>query len=254
MESQFNIDLGGGGGVTTFLSKIVVSYKSLTKISQESTALQVEQPFFDISQSRALKSKAENQSAAKETSLNLLCSEPGCNKLFATFADLELHLDVGDHATKEGKDVRVYDAIRKKWASRFTTIQIERNKSRLQGGDTSETLTQDQGTTSSVAQGWALHKIRGGGTQFSQNVQDYLTSKFDFGKKTGQKCDADQVAKDMRNAKTVDNQRMFTRDEWLTKTQIKGFFSRLASSRRKGRGTPATPLSAEDEEINAGTL
>ena len=52
----------------------------------------------------------------------------------------------------------------------------------------------------------------------------------------------------MRNAKTVDNQRMFTRDEWLTKTQIKGFFSRLASSRRKGRGTPATPLSAEDEE------
>ncbi len=52
----------------------------------------------------------------------------------------------------------------------------------------------------------------------------------------------------MRNAKTVDNQRMFTRDEWLTKTQIKDLFSRLASSRRKGRGTPATPLSAEDEE------
>lgn len=227
----------------------LVPYESLTRVSQGPTALQVEQPFFDISQSRALKPKTENQSAPKESSLNLLCPEPGCEKLFDTFADLELHLDVGDHAKKEGKETAsVYDTIRKRWASRFTTVQIERNKSRLEGSSQLETRVQDQGTTSSVTQGWALHKVRGGGTQFSQNVRDYLTSKFDLGEKTGQKCDADQVAKDMRKAKTVENEKMFTRDEWLTKTQIKGFFSRLASSRRKRSRNASTPISAEDEE------
>ena len=37
----------------------------------------------------------------------------------------------------------------------------------------------------------------------------------------------------MRNARTHDNQRRFGREEWLTKLQVQGFFSRLASSRRR---------------------
>ena len=37
----------------------------------------------------------------------------------------------------------------------------------------------------------------------------------------------------MRNARTHDDQRRFGREEWLTKLQVQGFFSRLASSRRR---------------------
>ncbi|RMX43352.1 hypothetical protein pdam_00020481 [Pocillopora damicornis] len=51
--------------------------------------------------------------------------------------------------------------------------------------------------------------------------------------KTGQKASTEQVAKDMRNARTYDNQRRFGREEWLTKLQVQGFFSPLASSRRR---------------------
>ena len=51
--------------------------------------------------------------------------------------------------------------------------------------------------------------------------------------KTGQKVSTEQVAKDMRNARTHDDQRRFGREEWLTKLQVQGFFSRLASSRRR---------------------
>ena len=37
----------------------------------------------------------------------------------------------------------------------------------------------------------------------------------------------------MRNARTRDNQRLFGRKDWLIKSQLQGFFSRLASARRK---------------------
>ena len=37
----------------------------------------------------------------------------------------------------------------------------------------------------------------------------------------------------MRSAKDDNNSRLFRREEWLTKTQVKGFFSRLAAARRR---------------------
>ena len=43
-----------------------------------------------------------------------------------------------------------------------------------------------------------------------------------------------QVEKDMRTARNPANERQFSCTEWLTKTQIKGFFSRLAALRRTG--------------------
>ena len=57
--------------------------------------------------------------------------------------------------------------------------------------------------------GWALPKTRSGSSQFSEKVKDYLTKKFDLGEKTGQKATAEQVAKDMRNARTLDNQTLW---------------------------------------------
>ncbi|KAL9969407.1 hypothetical protein ACROYT_G021624 [Oculina patagonica] len=55
-----------------------------------------------------------------------------------------------------------------------------------------------------------------------------------------------QVAVDMRNAKNEDNERMFTRTEWLTKNQIQRFFSRLTAKRRKDQGVVG--MSPDDEE------
>jgi len=60
-----------------------------------------------------------------------------------------------------------------------------------------------------------------------------VTAKFDIGEKTGDKADPTQVASDMRNAKDDNNSRLFRREEWLTKNQVKGFFYRLAAARRR---------------------
>ena len=64
-----------------------------------------------------------------------------------------------------------------------------------------------------------------------------LTAKFEIGERTGRKADPVQVEKDMRTATTPFNERRFSRTEWLTKTQIQSFFSRLAASKRKESGT-----------------
>ena len=37
----------------------------------------------------------------------------------------------------------------------------------------------------------------------------------------------------MRNAKDDNNSRLFRKEEWLTKIQVKGFFFRLAAARRR---------------------
>ena len=108
--------------------------------------------------------------------------------------------------------------------------------------------TQETPLTSDIpsreAAGWALQKPRGGNNKFSDNVRSYLTARFDAGV-TGRKADPGQVANDMRKARNNDGSRMFSREEWLTKTQIKSFFSRLSAAKRK----QSNNLDDSDEEL-----
>ena len=68
--------------------------------------------------------------------------------------------------------------------------------------------------------------------RFPTEVEQYLTTKFDLGERTGIKSDPAKVAADMRTARNPDSSRMFERKHWLTKGQVQGFFSRLAASQR----------------------
>ena len=53
----------------------------------------------------------------------------------------------------------------------------------------------------------------------------------------------------MRNAKNESNERLFSRTEWMTKTQVQSFFSRLAVTRRKDQGMVGiSPDQEEDAE------
>lgn len=51
----------------------------------------------------------------------------------------------------------------------------------------------------------------------------------------------------MRSAKDESHERLFTRSEWLTKTQIQGFFSRMAAARRKQQGLIGLSLDQEED-------
>jgi hypothetical protein len=141
---------------------------------------------------------------------------------------LEKHLDVGKHIQVAKSSV--YDTIRKDWATKFQSVDV------LQDSSSETTIPPLVDNKSDKAEtlekGWALKK-HSGYTRFSPAVKDYLTTLFVIGEKTGRKADPAEVERDMRNSRDSSNQRRFKRNEWLTKTQIKSFFSRLVASRRK---------------------
>ncbi len=74
-------------------------------------------------------------------------------------------------------------------------------------------------------------------------LANYLPAKYDIGERTKHKCDPSQVSTDMRKALAESGERLFDQSEWLTKTQVKGFFSRLTASRRKKQSQ------AQDKEM-----
>ena len=81
--------------------------------------------------------------------------------------------------------------------------------------------------------GWALHKSRKGQTRFSDNVREYLQKKFDIREETGRKEDPAKIASDMLKARNTDGTQMFSRAEWLSKVQIRAFFSRISARRKQ---------------------
>ena len=98
----------------------------------------------------------------------------------------------------------IYDKLKRDWVAMFATVQTEeRQPLRYQP------CTHSEEYDPVANMGWALAKAKSG----SEKVKDYLTKKSDVGEKTGQKVSAEQVAKDMRNARTYDNQRLFGRDD-----------------------------------------
>ncbi|RUA04226.1 MAG: hypothetical protein DSY43_06820 [Gammaproteobacteria bacterium] len=219
----------------------LVPYKRLILKPQGPTGMIVEEPFFDMRQSRDFNLGNPKTDHDKRQPL-FSCTQPGCTESFVKFSDLELHLDVGEHSPRS---TSMYDKIRKDWANRCLTVHMDSSTAATckETVDTSAEIAAEP----KVSEGWALHKGRGGATQFSQAVKVYLTAKFNLGERTGRKCNPEQVVKDMRKARTVNNERMFTREEWLTKTQVQGFFSRMANTRKKSAAIGATDVVEEDD-------
>lgn len=220
-------------------------YNSVYVQHQGPTMLQTEESFPDTIKERELKPTKKSLAKTREltTDINPLfeCSVPGCTEAFDSFSDLELHLDVGQHTNKQMPCESVYDRIRKDWAEKFTSVDVAQNTYCV-------TLPSSSGTpgTQALQMGWAISKAHTGSTRFSQKVKDYLTAKFVIGERTGRKADPAQVEKDMRTARNPSNERQFSCTEWLTKTQVQSFFSRMAASRRKEHGLVG--LSEEREE------
>jgi len=86
-----------------------------------------------------------------------------------------------------------------------------------------------------------LHKPRSQAVRLTDEVKQYLTTKFDLRERTGNKADPGKVAVDMRTSRKPDGSRMFERKDWLTRSQVQGFFSRLAATRRR-KGYQVVPI------------
>lgn len=150
----------------------------------------------------------------------------------------------------------LYDKMRRDWAEKFSSVDA--HQCRIAENPPTYLPDPDQETQSLLGIVWALGKPRTAGVRLSEKVRIYLTANFEMGKKkTGRKADTDQVALSMHNARNQKNDRLFEREEWLTKTQITGFFSFLASRQRSCRQDASStdenfqPHNDENEDLEA---
>ena len=241
-------------------------FDQLVSQSQESTALLVISGFFDCKDARVYKCQeplSESSDDDGDNQLHLFeCSEPGCVKSFPTFSELESHLNVGDHIIKQARkdSETLYDKLRRDWVERFTTaVKITEDMPSTSSVQSASDQHDLPPSDPAVCMGWALAKPRAGPSKFTDKVKKYLTAKFDLGEQTGRKADPLQVSNDMRKAKDAQNNRLFIREEWLTKSQVQGFFSRLAATKRRQQGSAEIELDQrdllqEDEEFERQNL
>ena len=132
-----------------------------------------------------------------------------CAWTFKSVEDMELHISVGQHTES------VYDKLKRGWVEKFSFLTLSE--------DDSTNAIERQGSEpfqSNVSEGWALHKPNGGAVLFSENLRQYLISKFDTGEQSGRKEDPRQVSQDMRKAKGGNGERLFSPEKWLIKAQI----------------------------------
>ena len=198
--------------------------------------------FYDPPEKRELKPHVEVGKKIESSAPLFECSVIGCVEAFETFGELELHLDLGKHTVNK---VNQYDAIRRDWALKFSSVEAADTKSCLSDSKKPSPLSGDIAAISTLKTGWALSKLRSN-VRFSQNIKEYLTARFTLIERTGCKADPAQVPVDLQNAKTDSNERLFTRTEWMTKTQVQSFFSQLAATRHKDQGM--VRISPDQEE------
>ena len=187
-----------------------------------------------------LQKEADSESSLFE------CNEAGCSQSFESFDAFQDHVNFGHHTPVSANQESTYDKLRREWVLKFSGMTISEEAVHQFSASTSATTASEP-----LKAGWALQKPRGSGTRFSERVKQYLQSCFDLGVKTGRKADPAQVSADMRTVKTANGQRVFSREEWLTKIQIKGFFSRLAAAQRKrtaGECSAGADTTVEEDE------
>lgn len=215
-----------------------ISWDSLYIQHQGATnmSLQGGQEFFNTSETRQLTHKKNKSQTSSDDSHDdqeslFVCHEEGCSYNSDTYSDLELHIDVGLHDTNPKGNESLFDGFRRDWAAKFAGIDnYTKAKTCIKPDELSYLCYHN--TTCSLNKGWAL-KARIVNVRFSENFRSYLIAKFDLGERTGMKADPEHVSSEMRCAKSENGERRFTRQEWLSKTQIAGFFSRLSASRKK---------------------
>lgn len=221
----------------------LIPWKDICITQQGATQLVVDEDNFEftpktiVDESLQDKGAKANGTSDEDEEGMFECPDPGCEKALNTVDDVDVHMCIGHHSTN------IYDMLKRDWVEKFSFLTLDECDNDASKSDTPD----KRSTLSDLNQGWALHKPKGGGSRFSDKVRQYLTSKFDIGQITGRKEDPDKVANDMRIARAENGERMFCREEWLTKSQIQGFFSRL-SKKRKTSTLPNTEKETEDED------
>lgn len=128
----------------------------------------------------------------------------------------------------------MYDKLGGEWAEKFLTVDNneETGRALVVHSDEQSDKNEASGSCSDLL-GWVLHKPRSQAVRLTDEVKQYLTTKFNLGERMGNKVDPRKVAADMSTSRKPEGLQMFERKDWLTKSQVQGLFSRLVATQRR---------------------
>ena len=154
-----------------------------------------------------------------------VCPEEGCTRTFLRHSSYQRHLDCGKHERALERETLM---------DRAAVAYAER----LEGQPSSvpETIANTRpeytlSTSEKLLMGWGLKASSTRRSRFTASQKAYLTNRFRLGEQTGQKADPASVARAMVSAKDASGNRLFTSADFLSASQIAGFFSRLSAKK-----------------------
>lgn len=147
---------------------------------------------------------------------------PYCTRTFQKYGNLIRHLDAGNHTSPVHPQI-LSDRTKIEYSKQMEKINVKTPCIE----NVSQTNQIDQ-----LKQGWAL-KSRREIKRFTSDQKKYLIENFEFGEKTGRKCDPEEIAQQMRQVKKDDGKRRFSSTEFLSPLQIGSYFSRLVLQKRR---------------------
>ena len=153
------------------------------------------------------------------------CPEEGCTRMFLRHSSLQRHLDCGKHDRALERETLM---------DRASMAYAEKLEGHAPSVPEAVANTRPDSTlrvVKNLSMGWALKSSNARRSRFTASQKTYLTTKFKLGEQSGQKADPASVARAMVSAKDASGNRLFTSDDFLSASQIAGFFSRLSAKK-----------------------
>ena len=150
------------------------------------------------------------------------CPEEGCVQTFLRYSSMQRHLDCGRHkrAVERGT---LFDKAAVGYAQK---LEVQ-----CQAHPQLRCSEQPPSMTDALPQGWALKSSTSKRARFTDKQRKFMADKFQQGESSGRKMDPASVARSMLTAVDSRGNRIFSSEDFLTASQIAGFFSRLASKK-----------------------
>ncbi|CAG2239437.1 unnamed protein product [Mytilus edulis] len=166
------------------------------------------------------------------------CPIEGCDRSFKNNSGLEQHIILGNCNYQLEKQ-SLMDRSKSEYSVKLDKLYPK-------------TVNISCSTTSEIANtvkiGWAL-KMKKKKTIFNVEQKQFMQDQFDIGKHTGRKVDPFEAAKLMM-VEVKNGERRFKKSEYLTGSQISGYFSRLSQKDRKMCKEDITVSQNEDDKYN----
>ena len=160
------------------------------------------------------------------------CPEEGFVQTFLRYSSMQRHLDCGRHKRAVERDT-LFDKAAVGYAQ---NLELQ-----CQAHPQLSCSEQPPSMTDALSKGWALKSSSSKRVRFTDKQRKFMADKFQQGKSSGRKIDPASVARSMLTAVDSTGNRIFR--DFLTSSQIAGFFSRLASKKT---------LSGEEDHEDGG--